>query len=56
MTLITAMLMMIYKRENQGSYTTAVRRTSIELEALIMAITESGGDIRKTQLMYPYRI
>lgn len=58
MTLITAMLVMIYKRENQVGYTTAVRRMGIELEALIMAIVviESGGDIRKTQLMYPYRI
>lgn len=58
MTHITAMLVMIYKRENQVGYTTAVRRMSIELEALIMAIIviESGGDIRKTQLMYPYRI
>ena len=45
MTLITAMLVMIYKRENNIGYTTAVRRMGIELENLIMAIIviESGG-------------
>ena len=45
MTLITAMLVMIYKRENNIGYTTAVRRMGIEPENLIMAIIviESGG-------------
>ena len=55
MTLITAMLVMIYKRENNIGYTTAVRRMGIELENLIMAIIviESGGDLNKTQLRSP---
>ena len=55
MTLITAMLVMIYKRENEIGYTTAVRRMGIELESLIMAIIviESGGDLKKTALSEP---
>ena len=55
MTMITAMLVMIYKRENNIGYTTAVRRMGIELENLIMAIIviESGGDLNKTQLRPP---
>lgn len=55
MTLITAMLVMIYKKENTIVYTTAVRRMGIELESLIMAIIviESGGDLSKTQLRSP---
>ena len=55
MTLITAMLVMIYKRENNIGYTTAVRRMGIELENLIMAIIviESGGNLNKTQLRPP---
>lgn len=55
MTLITAMLVMIYKRENEIGYTTAVRRMGIELESLIMAIIviESGGDLKKTELTEP---
>lgn len=55
MTMITAMLVMIYKRENQIGYTTAVRRMGIELETLVMAIIviQSGGDLKKTELMDP---
>jgi hypothetical protein len=55
MTLITAMLVMIYKQENNIGYTTAVKRMGIELENLIMAIIiiESGGDLNKTQLRPP---
>ncbi len=55
MTLITAMLVMIYKRESNIGYTTAVRRMGIEPENLIMAIIviESGGDLKKTQLRPP---
>ena len=55
MTMITAMLVMIYKRENNIGYTTAVRRMGIEPENLIMAIIviESGGDLKKTQLRPP---
>jgi hypothetical protein len=55
MTLITAMLVMIYKKENEIGYKTAVRRTGIELESLVMAIIviQSGGDLRKTDLPAP---
>lgn len=55
MTLIAAMLVMIYKKENELGYKTAVRRMKIELEALVMAIIviQSGGDIRKTDLPDP---
>jgi len=55
MTLITAMLVMIYKKENQLGYKTAIRRMGIELESLIMAIIviQSGGDLRKTDLPDP---
>lgn len=55
MTLITAMLVMIYKKENQIGYKTAVRRMGIELESLVMAIIviQSGGDLKKTQLPDP---
>lgn len=55
MTLITAMLIMIYKKENQLGYKTAVRRIGIEMESLIMAIVvvQSGGDLRKTDLPAP---
>jgi predicted SprT family Zn-dependent metalloprotease len=55
MTMITAMLVMIYKKENKIGYKTAVRRMRIELECLITAIIviESGGDLKKTQLPDP---
>ena len=55
MTLITAMLVMIYKKENQIGYKTAVRRMGIELESLVMAILviQSGGDLKKTELPDP---
>lgn len=55
MTLITAMLVMIYKKENQIGYKTAVRRMGIELENLVMAILviQSGGDITKVNLPDP---
>jgi transposase len=55
MTLITAMLVMIYKKENEIGYKTAVRRMGMELESLVMAIVviQSGGDMKKTQLPYP---
>jgi len=55
MTLITAMLVMIYKKENEIGYKTAVRRMGIELESLVMAIIviQSGGDLRKTELPDP---
>ena len=49
MTLITAMLLMVYKRLNEIGFTTAKRRFSIELEdaVLKMAILFCGGDIEK---------
>jgi hypothetical protein len=55
MTMITAMLVMIYKKENEIGYKTAVRRMGIELESLVMAIIviQSGGDLKKTQLPVP---
>lgn len=55
MTLITAMLVMIYKKENELGYKTAIRRMKIELEALALAIIviESGGDLKKIQLPDP---
>jgi hypothetical protein len=55
MTLITAMLVMIYKKENEIGFKTAVRRIGIELESLVMAIIviQSGGDLKKTELPDP---
>ena len=55
MTLITAMLVMIYKKENEIGFKTAVRRMGIELESLVMAIIviHSGGDLKKTELPDP---
>ena len=55
MTLITAMLVMIYKKENELGYKTAVRRMGIELESIVLAIIviESGGDLKKTKLPDP---
>ncbi len=55
MTLITAMLVMIYKKVNEIGYKTAVRRMGIELESLIMAIVviQCGGDLKKTELPDP---
>ncbi len=55
MTMITAMLVMIYKKENGIGYKTAVRRMGIELEELILAIVviQSGGDLSKVDLPAP---
>ena len=55
MTLITVMQVMIYKKENELGYQTAVRRMEIELESLIMAVIviQSGGDLKKTELPNP---
>ena len=55
MTLITAMLVMIYKKENEIGYKTAVRRMGIELEHLITAalIVQSGGSLFKVNLSDP---
>lgn len=55
MTLITAMLVMIYKKENLIGYKTAVRRMGIELETLVVAIAviQSGGDLTKVNLPHP---
>jgi hypothetical protein len=55
MTMITAMMVMIYKKENLIGYKTAVRRMGIELENLVMAVLvlNSGGDLRKVDLPDP---
>jgi len=55
MTMITAMLTMIYKKENEIGYKTAVRRMGIELETLTIAIAVvlSGGDLKKVNLDSP---
>jgi hypothetical protein len=55
MTLITAMLIMIYKKENEIGYKTAVRRICIEMEELIlaMAVMHCGGDVKRMNVPYP---
>jgi IS4 transposase len=55
MTLIAAMMIMIYKKENEIGFKTAKRRMIIELEALMTAITVilSGGDLKKVDLSPP---
>jgi len=54
-TLITAMLVMIYKKENEIGCKTTIRRMGIELESVVLAIVviQSGGDLRKTYKSYP---
>ena len=49
MTLIAAMLLMLYKRINEIGFVTAKRRFTMEIEDMItaMAIIYCGGDIRK---------
>jgi transposase len=49
MTMIAAMLVMIYKKENDIGYKTAVRRMGMELEGMLMVITVkiTGGDLSK---------
>ncbi len=49
MTLIAAMLVMIYKKVNELGFTTAKRRMGIELEDIITAMTVlfCGGDISR---------
>ena len=55
MTLIAAMLIMIYKKENELGFKTAKRRMEIELQELIIAIVvvQSGGDLKKVNLPAP---
>ncbi|GHT07549.1 hypothetical protein AGMMS49525_16710 [Bacteroidia bacterium] len=55
MTLIVAMLIRIYKQENQLGYKTAKRRMKIELQELIIAIAvvHSGGDLKRLNLPAP---
>lgn len=55
MTLIVAMLIRIYKQENQLGYKTAKRRMEIELQELIIAIAvvQSGGDLKRLHLPAP---
>ena len=49
MTLIVAMMIMIYKTENGIGFKTAKRRIEIELQGLILAIVvvQTGGDLSK---------
>jgi len=51
MTLIVAMLIMIYKKENNLGFKTAKRRIEIELQQLILAIVVvlTGGDLKKAK-------
>jgi hypothetical protein len=46
MTMITSMLVLIYKRINNVGYTTAVRRIALELNELIikLIVKQYGGD------------
>jgi transposase len=55
MTLIAAMLIMIYKKENETGFKTAKRRIKIELQEWITAIAviASGEDLRKANLPAP---
>lgn len=57
MTLITAMLIMIYKRKNEIGYSDAKFCFKIELEAWITAlsITITGGDVSKFSNRYRIR-
>lgn len=55
MTLIVAMLLMIYRQANGTGFRTAKRRMKIELQELIIAIAvvRSGGDLSKLNLPAP---
>jgi transposase len=55
MTLMVAMLIMIYKKENNLGFKTAKRRMEIELQELIIAIAVviSGGKLEKLDLPAP---
>ena len=52
MTLIAAMLIMVYKKENNLGFKRAKHRMEIELQGLIMAIVvvQTGGDLKKLNL------
>ncbi|MDR2681225.1 MAG: IS4 family transposase [Tannerella sp.] len=55
MTLIVAMLIRIYKKENDIGYKTAKRRMEMELQEIILAIAvvRSGGDLNRISLPAP---
>jgi hypothetical protein len=55
MTLIVAMLIMVYKKENELGFKTAKRRMEIELQELIISIVvvQSGGDLKRINLPAP---
>ena len=55
MTMIAAMLIMIYKKENNLGFKTAKRRITIEMQELILAtaIVVKGGDPKKMNLPAP---
>lgn len=46
---IAAMLVMIYKKENELGYKTAIRKMNTEMQKMIilMVVEITGGDIRK---------
>ena len=52
MTMITAMLVMVYKKENELGGKTAIRRMIIELEYILMklVVQQTGGDWSKARL------
>jgi transposase len=55
MTLIAAMLIMVYGKENSSGMKTAKRRMLIEVQELVMvlAVVASGGDLTKMDLPSP---
>ncbi|MDR1336639.1 MAG: hypothetical protein LBK22_07420 [Tannerella sp.] len=55
MALIIAMLIMIYKKENETDYKTAVRKICMEMEELIQAkaVMHCGGDMKRMNLPCP---
>jgi IS4 transposase len=55
MTLIVAMMIMVYKKENEPGFKTAKRRMEIELQELFIAIVtvHIGGDLKNLNLPAP---
>ena len=53
MTMIAAMPIMIYKKENGTGFKTAKRRIKIELQGLIAAlpVVFTGGDLKKVDFL-----
>ena len=53
MTLIVAMLIMIYKKENQIGFKRAKSRIEIEIQELILTtvVKLTGGDLKKVKYL-----